>query len=369
MRSYHLRRLLVSLFLAAGLLFCSSDSRATNVIRMDAGFANAPDPGTEAGALNGTPLPDTGQTQSYTTIFGEDSDYLINPPSYTKLDQKGQELPDNAAEWAMVRDNVTGLIWEVKTDDDTLHDKDAIFSWDYARFDYMRRLNEAGFGGFTDWRLPYIREISCMVNPDHYWPALNMDYFPNCRKPDPHYWSYDLIHSDVNQAYVVLFGYGDIGSYKRTELKHVRAVRGYAAWEEDDYVDNGDGTVTDRFTGLMWQQAASENQMDWETALSYCQDLSLAGREDWRLPNRNELQSLVDKQPEPGAYVCINQAFPNTLGEMYWTSTSNAIIPNAAYAVSFHLGVVFARGSKDLEYRVRAVRGGTLPGASRDDLS
>ncbi len=311
---------------------------------------------TEPLGSTNTLLPDTGQVKSYTATFGEDSDYLINPPSYTKLDQNGCELPDTASEWAMVRDNVTGLIWEVKTDDDTIHDKDAVFSWDYARFDYMKGLNERAFGGGTGWRLPYIRELSCIVNPDRYWPTLNPDYFPNSQKPDPHYWSYDLLHSDINQAYIVLFGYGDIDCAKRTELKYVRAVRGDAVWEQDDYMVNGDGTVTDRFTGLMWQQATSQNEMDWEAALTYCEELSLAGYDDWRLPNRNELQSLVDKQPEPGASLTINQAFPDTRGENYWTSTSNAIIPNAAYCISFHEGVLFGRGPKNHPYWVRAVR-------------
>ena len=69
------------------------------------------------------PVPDTGQTQSYTDTFGEDSDYLINPPSYTKLDANGNDLPNDATEWIMVRDNVTGLIWEVKTNDGSVHDK------------------------------------------------------------------------------------------------------------------------------------------------------------------------------------------------------------------------------------------------------
>jgi len=82
-----------------------------------------------------TPLPDTGQTQSYTDTFGEDSDYTIYPPSYTKLDANGHELPDSATEWVMVRDNVTGLIWEVKNFKDTLqdysnpHDADNIYTW------------------------------------------------------------------------------------------------------------------------------------------------------------------------------------------------------------------------------------------------
>ena len=75
------------------------------------------------------PVPDTGQTQSYTDTFGEDSDYLINPPSYTKLDAQGNELSDSAASWVMVRDNVTGLIWEVKTDDGSIHDKDNEYTW------------------------------------------------------------------------------------------------------------------------------------------------------------------------------------------------------------------------------------------------
>jgi hypothetical protein len=54
-----------------------------------------------------TPVPDTGQTVSGTYIFGEDSDYNINPHSYTKLDLNGNALPDSATSWVMVRDSVT----------------------------------------------------------------------------------------------------------------------------------------------------------------------------------------------------------------------------------------------------------------------
>jgi len=73
-------------------------------------------------------IPDTGQTTSYTDTFGEDSDYLINPPSYIKMDAQANYLPDSATSWAMVRDNVTGLIWEVKTDDGSIHDKDNTYT-------------------------------------------------------------------------------------------------------------------------------------------------------------------------------------------------------------------------------------------------
>ena len=93
------------------------------------------------------PLPDTGQTTCYNTdyvipcpqpgepFYGQDAQYTINPPSYTKLDENGDELDDSATSWAMVRDNVTGLIWEVKQNkDDTPnysnpHDADNTYTW------------------------------------------------------------------------------------------------------------------------------------------------------------------------------------------------------------------------------------------------
>ena len=296
---------------------------------------------------------------SYTEIFGEDSDYRINPQYYTKLDAGGQDLPDSAEDWAMVRDNVTGLIWEVKTNDGSIHDKDGTFTWRDARFAYMKELNEQTFGGFSDWRLPYIRELSCLVNADRFLPALNTDYFPNTPseyKTD--YWSYDI---DMWQrAWVVRFGgWGRTFPTERSLLNHVRAVRGEAAWEQDDYVENGDGTVTDQYTGLMWQQDTAEEQMTWEEALGYCENLSLAGYDDWRLPNRNELQSLVDKQPE-GSGAAINKAFPNTYQGIYWTSTHNAAPPyrTNVWTVFFLDGRTSADQKQISTCYVRAVRGG-----------
>jgi len=79
-------------------------------------------------------LPDTGQTKCYNDtaeiacpapgqdFYGQDAQYSTNPRSYTKLDAGGNALSDSAASWAMVRDNVTGLIWEMKTDDGSVRD-------------------------------------------------------------------------------------------------------------------------------------------------------------------------------------------------------------------------------------------------------
>ena len=73
---------------------------------------NLPGAFADASSVNSTPLPDTGQTESYTDTFGEDSDYLINPPSYTKLDANGNDLPDSA-ESPMSNKAVSGTtVWE-----------------------------------------------------------------------------------------------------------------------------------------------------------------------------------------------------------------------------------------------------------------
>ena len=103
------------------------------------------------------PIPDTGQTKCYDNkkeipcpkpgepFYGQDGNYTINPMSYTKLDERGRELPDSASEWVMVRDNVTGLIWEVKTDDGSVHDKDNKYNWEDAQSDFISRLNREKF--------------------------------------------------------------------------------------------------------------------------------------------------------------------------------------------------------------------------------
>jgi hypothetical protein len=69
-----------------------------------------------------------------------------------------------------------------------------------------------------------------------------------------------------------------------------------AQYESPDfsYTDNGDGTVTDNNTGLIWQVVPSDEHMSIEEATQYCEDLELGGRTDWRLPTAEELFSLSD---------------------------------------------------------------------------
>jgi len=118
--------------------------------------------------------------------------------------------------------------------------------------------------------------------------------------------------------------------------------------------DNGNGTVTDSGTLLMWQQGESST-MTWEAALTYCEGLSLAGATDWRLPNHKELLSLVDfTRYSPS----INTTFfPGTVSSYYWSSTTVAYNALNAWMVNFYYGDSNIFG-KSYSYYVRCVRGG-----------
>lgn len=326
----------------------------------------------QAGAAGAGPVPDTGQDRCYddTTViecpgpgepfFGQDAQYLTTPRSFSKLDSRGADLPDDATEWAMVRDEVTGLVWEVKTDDGSIHDvDDRHYSWDEARDAFIPTLNGAGFGGFDDWRLPTVRELSLLVNRGRTHSAADSFYFPQLSlyywssTPDPSGAAGELGH------YYVQFDEGYAYNYIKGG-DGAMAVRGTGP---DDwgtaFVDHGDGTVTDTVTGLMWQQIGPTDAMNWRDALAYCEALEFAGHTDWRLPDVNELQSLVDYS-RCGPSIDTD-AFPETEPAFYRTATTIAgTFCDQAWVVDFNLGYVdlyFGSQKSALQY-VRAVRGG-----------
>ena len=101
----------------------------------------------------------------------------------------------------------------------------------------------------------------------------------------------------------------------------------------DVWVANGDGTVTDVATGLIWQQQDDGVERTHANAISFCQNLSLAGNTDWRLPNIKELISLVDYRQRDPAIDRV--AFPNTQSTIYWSATSLVLTPTQAYTVPF----------------------------------
>ena len=121
------------------------------------------------------------------------------------------------------------------------------------------------------------------------------------------------------------------------------------------FVDNGDGTITDTSTGLMWSKATlSQACVTHAQAEGICADLDLAGHKDWRLPTVEELFPLADRARHSPAID--TTAFPDTHSDWYWTSTI------AAWSSDLAWGVSFGNGNSDYDRRgyndafVRAVR-------------
>jgi hypothetical protein len=115
----------------------------------------------------------------------------------------------------------------------------------------------------------------------------------------------------------------------------------------------GTDVVQDLVTGLTWQRSSAPPQT-WQAAGATCAALVLNGRDDWRLPSRIELVSLVDFTRHTPT---INpEAFPNTPSQWFWTASTLADIPGFAWYVYFETG--FSNYiDQDFEYHVRCVRG------------
>ncbi|MGE0084462.1 MAG: DUF1566 domain-containing protein [Desulfococcaceae bacterium] len=311
-------------------------------------------------------LSDTGQTKCYNdsaeidcqlpetdTYYGQDARYNYVPRYFTKLNADGSVWTEG--DHVMVRDNVTGLIWAVET---------GFFSWDYAEA-YCDGLE---IGEYKDWRMPTVKELRSIADYESS-PLINAEYFPNAQAA-PH-WSSDKLFGDSTDAYrwYFDFAYGTSGTTNKSPdlyiYYYVRAVH----CSEADYLfppeysspikDNGDGTATDIRTGLMWQQfwPTEQTEMHWGEALAYCNDLPLAGFDDWRLPNIRELGSIVSLNTANPSLL------PNIKAASYWSSTT---VWTFAKKPEVAVGIYFATGSdtssdKDHDWEKRyviAVRGG-----------
>ena len=124
---------------------------------------------------------------------------------------------------------------------------------------------------------------------ERYDPAIDSTYFPETGSTS--YWTATEYAGDEYQAHEINFQYGASHQAQKEYRFYLRCVRGNNL-PTSAFTDNGDGTITDETTDLMWQQDTGPKLL-WEESKAYCIDLPLAGYEDWRMPTIRELFTLV----------------------------------------------------------------------------
>ncbi|MCP4523819.1 MAG: DUF1566 domain-containing protein, partial [Candidatus Gracilibacteria bacterium] len=175
-------------------------------------------------------------------------------------------------------------------------------------------------GGYSDWRVSNIKELYSLIQftgTVSGEKAINMfideDYFEQPlgdtskgeREIDAQTWSSTEYVGKTMNSDTTIFGVnfvdGRIKGYpkydprtKQAKEMYFRFVRGNTEYGKNNFVDNGNNTITDKATGLVWMKNDSKKGLNWEQSLKYCEDLSLSNYSDWKLPNAKELQSIVD---------------------------------------------------------------------------
>ncbi len=275
----------------------TNESAASSVtVRTSATASRVPDTGlAKCTGVGGTaPCPSEGAA-----YFGQDASYTLLPPRRTISTDT-------------VQDEVTGLTWE-RADDGQ-------YNWFEAAGRYDAVYNATGtdvcgsrvLGGFSDWRLPSAHELYSILSFGPSDAPLDQSAFPGLGGGP--YWTSterctDLYCPPAQISFpITTYGYGH-----RMDPMWVVCVRG-PAWGVNTYVDQGDGTVRDDGTGLVWEQAPPGVASNWRSALARCEGLVLGGRDDWRMPSAKELQTI--------GFPMNLGPFPGTQAADYWTSTS-----------------------------------------------
>ncbi len=299
---------------------------------------------------------DTGQSQSYDNyqklqkpkagdpFFGQDSNYTTN----------AMDFVDNGD--GTVSDLNTGLMWTQNVGDKMTYAEAVAYAESFT------------YGGYDDWRLPTIKELYSLIDFSGNTvdiPYIDTEFFEfhwgdetGERAIDSQYATSTLYGSttmDGNETkFGVNFADGRIKGYPTSKLFYVMMVRGNEAYGDNLLVDNGDGTISDLATGLMWMKYDSgylleDGTLNWQEGLEWAENLDYAGYDDWKVPDAKELQSIVDytRSPDTTDSPAIDPIFDSTfisnlLGQedygYYWTSTTHAENNGGMQAVYISFG-------------------------------
>ncbi|MCP4367561.1 MAG: DUF1566 domain-containing protein, partial [Deltaproteobacteria bacterium] len=243
--------------------------------------------------------------------YGQDALFDGNQSNYT--------ITENGL---LVYDNNTKLTWLKRPDlngDGEINASDKLSLTDAEAFCAI--LNNANYSGYNDWRLPTIKELYSLIvfkgtdpvlsgdDTSGLIPFIDTNYFDfeygdtsaGERIIDAQYLSSTQYVSTTMNGDATVFGVnfadGRIKGYPITKTFYLICVRGNNSYGNNNYTDNGNGTISDSSTGLMWSQTDSSAGLNWKDALAWVQSKNAAnflGHNDWRLPNSKELQSIVD---------------------------------------------------------------------------
>ena len=283
-------------------------------------------------------------------FYGQDATYL-----------KGETMSyiDNGD--GTVTDINTGLMWQQVPSSD-----------DYSWADAVTYCDNLELSGYDDWRMPTLKELFSISDFSSGWPYLDTGYFNLASgevTKDEQFWANNhyvgvTVEGGSDAAFGVNHVTGHIKAYAANASgpvggKYVRAVRG-GDYGTNAYTDNGDGTISDTNTGLMWAQDDDGVTLDWQDALAYAESSDKAGYTDWRLPNVKELQSIVDYSYSPTATDSANvgpaidplftcSQLPSDVQEAgytddygyYWTGTSAPFTSGEPYYYAWY--VAFGR--------------------------
>ena len=283
-------------------------------------------------------IPDSGETRDTTKTFGEDSDYIINP----------QAFKDNGDE--TITDNVTGLMWQ--------QGEGGEMTWQ-SGLEYCKNLKTGGYG---NWRLPDSMELLNLVNhgspmfdklfvspeeAEYWWTSSTQ-----ANQPDIAAWEVNINGGSGSKTFITTISAGGEKAF------YVRCVRdpSKSAFVTEHFTVNNDGTVLDNSNGLIWQQAEDGGTYSWDDSIKYCEVLSLAGKEDWRLPNVKELRSMCD---DTLMYPAVDkQAFPDiNAANGYWSSSYENHDTARGWMIMVVDGKV-EHPDKSEKFQARCVRGG-----------
>ena len=277
--------------------------------------------------------------QNKTACPAEGEDYFGQDAQYA---ERGSCIPQslsfkNVSGQNIVVDNNTGLEWQQTISEDS-------YKWD----DAATYCSNSTYAGKSDWRLPTKTEILTIFDSVGY----NI-YFMGTDVV----WTSSLKNSNSPWAMDFSGGSSFIGS--KDGYAKYRCVRGDIQPEAEFHsstMGNGDEIVADSTNHLLWQASvtAANSEKTWKQALAYCENLTYAGFSDWRVPNKNELFTLLNNgETTPASY------FPNAysvLNETFWSSSST-LSGNQVFVVDFNnADISFSTKSNSDKHNILCVR-------------